>query len=130
MISVMTTVSKRVLNEYNQILRDEQEYDLHAIDADGVGECQTEMLQDVASEQPDKTKVVVSADYLIEEVRWNLTVKCAEAREEDYRQGYISKARLNEDNERWNRKYRDFRELAMGEKPVEAWKVCEIEEAA
>ena len=127
MIKVMATVPKAVLDEYNRLLEEEGEDDLYGIKPDGVGDCSTDVLKDIAAESESDT-VMVGAAYLIEEIRWNFSEKFPAMRKVDWECGLISRQKFQGETLKWRGKYEAFKAKAEAAEAVEPWLVCEMDD--
>jgi hypothetical protein len=124
-IKIKTVVPESVLTAYNNTLRECGEYCLYGIDRDMLGDCAQDILRDMAL--CSDNEVIVSTEYLKEEIRWNLTEKLvclftqAKENEEITPQNCAKKIR------KLHKLNKAFEKLADESKSVEPWLVNEIE---
>lgn len=123
-VKILATVSPEILDTYNKLMEAEGE-DIYVISKDYVGDCSEGILADTAAcENTDE--VIVSADYLIEEVRWNLTEKLCGMAHDAYDGGEISKKKYHHDVIHWHAVFNHFKHKAKNNF-AEPWEVTTIE---
>lgn len=123
-IKILATVSPEILDAYNKLMDSEGE-DIYCISNDYIGDCSEDILTDTAAcENTDE--VVVSADYLIEEVRWNLIEKLCCMALDAYYSGEISKKKYRHDVAHWHAVFNHFKRKATNNF-VEPWQITTIE---
>ena len=124
MVKIMCTTSKELLDEYNKVMERFDE-DPYIIKPDYVGDCSEDILQDTAAVD-GKDFVVVSAEYLVEEVRWNLTEKQQSMAREACDFGEITEAQRRKIVRQTNAAYNRIKKLAESSPVVEQWFLTEV----
>ena len=123
-IKIIANVTHEVLDAYNKLMEAEHE-DIYCISKDYIGDCSESILIDTA-ECGNTDEVIISAAYLIEEVRWNLTEKLCSMAYDAYDNGDISKKEYRHDVAHLHAVFNHFKKKAENNF-AEPWEITRIE---
>lgn len=126
-IEIRTTVLPHVLDKYNEIMRKAEQADMYEISNENVGDCAEDILRDIADCSNEQT-VVISADYLKEEIRWNLTEKLITLANQAKEDEEITPKECAAIIRRYRRMNLEFVITAENAAVVPPWLITEIED--
>lgn len=119
---IMCSTPKELLDEYNKVMEDFGE-DVYLLKPDNIGDCEADILSDVAEENGNGI-AVVDAAYLVEEMRWNLIEKLQHMAMEASEFGEISEAERKNVVRKTNAACKRFKRLADKSEVVEPWLIA------